>query len=62
MVPLKTKLKPVLLNKKHAFKTSFSYFSTFSNILHGAAVLKNSEKLVFILPVYILSNPIQVKG
>jgi hypothetical protein len=32
---------------KHIFKTSFSYFIAFSYILHSAADLKKSEKLVF---------------
>jgi hypothetical protein len=52
MVPFKTKLKPVLMNEKHVFKTRFSYFIAFSYILQSAADLKKSEKLVFFLPMY----------
>jgi meiotically up-regulated gene 157 (Mug157) protein len=70
MVPFKTKLKPVLMNKKTRFKTSLSYFIALSYILHSAADLKKSEKTRFfrILKTlqnsfYVfLSNQIQVKG
>jgi hypothetical protein len=50
MVPFKTKLNPVLMKKKHVFKTSFSYFIAFSYILHTAADLKKFRKTRFFLP------------
>jgi hypothetical protein len=50
------------MNKKHVFKTSFGYFIAFSYILHSAADLKKSEKLVFFSAYVFLSNQIQVKG
>ena len=58
MVPFKTKLKPVLMNKKHVFKTSFSYFIAFSYILHSAADLKKTKNsFLFCL---LISNPIRI--
>ncbi len=46
MVQFRTKLKPVLMNKKRVFKTNFSYFIAFSYILHSAADLKNPTFLI----------------
>jgi hypothetical protein len=54
------KLKPVLMNKKTHFKTSFSYFIGFSFI--SDSDLKQSEKLVFFACVFFYQNPIQVEG
>jgi hypothetical protein len=63
MVPFKTKLKPVLMNKKHVFETGFSYFIAFSYILHSAADFKKKFRKTPFLTAYVfLSNQIQVKG
>jgi hypothetical protein len=57
MVPFKTKLKPVLMNKKHVLKTSLSYFIALRYILRNAADFKKPEKLFFFcLCIFIKSN------
>jgi hypothetical protein len=62
MVPFKTKLKPVLMNKKRVFNISFSYFIAFSYTLHSETDLKKIRKTRFFSAYVFLSNHIQVKG
>jgi hypothetical protein len=57
MVPFKTKLKPVLMNKKRVFNTSFSFFISFSYTLHSAADFKKIRKTRF-FSAYVPEDPV----